>query len=130
MIFYDNSKFLIEGCVKKNPQLGRFITELATNSSKWFYFDRPARVISDDMSTQQGLLSKKDFENYTVIIRKPLVKEVMGWNIITNAMPTTGGMLITEQLKHAEQNKTADKSIKIIDAMVYADQLKNQQAQI
>jgi len=123
----DENNLLKEGSVKTNPQLANFLKELATNSAEWFYFNDPAKNICSAMHTQHGLLRQKDFEDYRVIIRDPLVKEIMGWNIFTNANPTTGGMLITEQLKHAELNKLRKTHHKIIEAMVYADQLKNQQ---
>lgn len=127
-LFSDNDNtYLKEGCIKTNPQLARFIKDLATNSPDWFYFDSPAKVICSDMCNHHGLLSKKDFESYKVTIREPLSKEINGWNIITNAMPTTGGFLITEQLEHAVNNKHTDMPYKLIQAMEYADHLKNRQ---
>jgi len=127
-LFSDNKNNLLkEGCVKTNPHLARFLTDLASNSSDWFYLNDPAKHICSAMGKNHGLLRQKDFEDYRVIIRDPLVKKIMGWNVLTNAIPSTGGMLITEQLKHAELNKLTDNQHRIIDAMIYADQLKNQQ---
>lgn len=126
---YSNNKnqFLKQGEVKSNKHLARFITNLANKPPDWFYFDAPANDIVNDMHHNHGLLTQEDFENYQVIIREPLIRIIKDWKIITNSAPTTGGLLITEQLTHAAQNNSDNEHHKIISAMMYADDLKNKQ---
>jgi gamma-glutamyltranspeptidase/glutathione hydrolase len=126
---YSDSKgcILKEGDVKKNPQLAQFLTDLASNPRDWFYFGKPAENIRADMHEKHGLLRQEDFENYQVHIRDPLIETINNWKVITNAEPTTGGILITEQLKHATQNTETETHQKFIQAMVHADKLKSQQ---
>lgn len=126
-LFSNNNQFLTQGDVKANKHLARFLTNLANNPMDWFYFDTPANDIVNDMQHNHGLLTQQDFESYQAVIREPLIKTIKGWKIITNASPTTGGLLITEQLNHAAQNNSDDHH-KVISAMVHADQLKNDKA--
>jgi gamma-glutamyltranspeptidase/glutathione hydrolase len=125
---YSDSKgcILKEGDIKANPQLAQFLTDLACNPRDWFYFGKPAENIRQDMHAQHGLLMREDFEKYEVMIRDPLIETINDWKVITNALPTTGGMLITEQLKHAAQNTEAETHQKFIQAMAHADHLKSQ----
>ncbi len=118
---------LKQGDIKSNQHLARFLTNFSNSPMDWFYFDTPAQDIVRDMRHNHGLLSKQDFENYQVIIREPLETQIKDWKILTNADPTTGGLLIKEQLKHAANNRTKDKNLRLIQAMEYADQLKNTQ---
>ncbi len=121
----DNKQLLQRGDFQTNKQLATFIENLAKNPMDWFYFDTPAESIVADMHCHNGLLSMLDFESYQVVIREPLETEVLDWKVITNASPTTGGYLITEQLKHALNNNSDDLNHKLIEAMIYADKLKN-----
>lgn len=50
----------------------------------------------------EGLLTKKDLEDYRVEIRKPLQVEYRNWNIYTNPPPSSGGALIAISLKLLE----------------------------
>jgi gamma-glutamyltranspeptidase/glutathione hydrolase len=128
-VFSNAQKQLLkQGEIKANKSLAKFIHSLATNPMDWFYFDTPAVTIANDMHHNNGLLRKEDFENYEVIIREPLVAEINDWKILTNAKPTTGGYLITEQLKHAFKNKDKVLSHKLVESMVYAEKLKNTQS--
>ena len=123
----NNGNFLKQGDVKTNPQLAQFLTDLANNPRDWFYFGKPAESIRRDMLEKHGLLRQEDFENYQVQIRDPLIETIKNWKVMTNALPTTGGMLITEQLKHAAQNSETKTHQKFIEAMIHADHLKSQQ---
>jgi gamma-glutamyltranspeptidase/glutathione hydrolase len=128
-LYSDNKgNTLKQGDIKANPQMAQFLTDLASNPQNWFYFGEPAERIRADMQSQHGLLRRKDFEAYQVIIREPLIETINDWKIITNAQPTTGGMLITEQLKHAAQNTITETHHKFIQAMIHADYLKSQQS--
>jgi len=123
----ESSQLLQQNQVKSNPHLADFISNFTINPKDWFYCDEPAKTIVSDMNHYNGLLKKSDFETYEVTIRDPLKASINGWEIITNASPTTGGFLIIEQLNHAYKNSSKDTSVKLIEAMVHADALKNKQ---
>ncbi len=118
-------KLLQAGDVQSNKYLATFLENLARNPMDWFYFDIPAQNIINDMKYNNGLLTVKDFENYHVIVREPLTLELNNWKIITNAYPTSGGRLITEQIKHALNSSANNDEQKIIEAMINADKFKN-----
>ena len=122
-----NNAFLTPGDIKSNPQLADFLETFASQKKDWFYRGTPAQNIVADMTQLHGLLRQNDFESYQVILRDPLVAEVNNWQVLTNAQPTTGGFLITEQLKHAFKSNTKNLNQKLIEAMIYADNLKKQQ---
>ncbi len=128
-LFSNQQKQLLkEGEILRNKHLAAFLEGLANNPMDWFYFDTPAYDIVNDMKHNNGLLTIKDFENYEVCMREPLSLELNKWKILTNAQPTTGGKLITEQLKHAFNSCASSTNQKIIEAMIYADKFKNQEA--
>jgi gamma-glutamyltranspeptidase/glutathione hydrolase len=120
---HDGNQLLKQGDRHINQPLSGFLDELSRNTSDWFYRDIPAKKIAEDMKNHNGLLSLQDFQSYQVAIRKPLSSCINNWQIITNAHPTTGGYLITEQLKHADKSPL-EKNLKLIEAMQYADKLK------
>lgn len=126
---YTNEKgrFVEPGDVNKNPQLAEFLHQLATHDDTWFYHENPAKNIVADMENAHGLLREKDFTSYQVMVRDALKFALDDWCIYTNAKPTSGGLLITEQLKHAKNNPSDVLNHKLIEAMVHADQLKKQQ---
>lgn len=125
-LFSNKQKQLLrKGDVFHNKYLTAFLENLANNPMDWFYFDTPAHDIVNDMKCHNGLLTMKDFENYEVCMREPLSLELNKWNILTNSLPTTGGKLITEQLRHALNSSATSDDQKIIEAMIHADQLKN-----
>ncbi len=125
-LFSKKQQFLKQGEVQANKHLARFLSNLSNNPMDWFYFDTPAEDIVTDMRHHHGLLSKVDFEDYQVHVRDPLIKTINNWKIITNTTPTTGGKLIVEQLNHAFKNKDKNNHRQIIEAMIYADNLKNE----
>ncbi len=117
-------KTLVEvGDVKKNEALADFLYTFCSNQQNWFYQDQPSESICDDMKLKNGLLTKKDFNNYHVNIRKPLQVHINNWQVLTNSHPASGGYLITEQLKHA-LNGSDSNNLRLLEAMEYADHLK------
>ena len=81
--------------------------------------------IIKDMQQSNGLLTQQDFHDYKVLVREPLVDNIQDWTIMTNSAPTTGGMLIIEQLKHILKNPNKPDGVRIIEAMMHADRIKN-----
>ncbi len=120
-------QLLKQGDIKPNQHLAQFLSKLTNNPMDWFYCDTPANDIVADMRHHHGLLRKNDFQSYQVHIRNPLIETINNWKIITNTAPSTGGKLIIEQLKHANNHNNQQKSgsSQLIEAMVYADKLKN-----
>ncbi|MCF6319441.1 MAG: gamma-glutamyltransferase [Proteobacteria bacterium] len=127
-LFSNKQQLLKQGDIKPNQHLAQFLSKLANNPVDWFYCDTPAKDIVSDIRQHHGLLRKDDFQNYQVHIRDPLIETINSWKIITNTAPSTGGKLIVEQLKHANNNhNNQEKNVnkQLIEAMVYADKLKN-----
>ena len=125
-IFSTPQKNLLkEGDIQSNKYLATFLENLASNPMDWFYFDTPAQNIVNDMKYNNGLLTVQDFENYQVIVREPLSLELNNWKILTNSHPTSGGKLITEQIRHALKSPARSDEQKIIEAMINADKFKN-----
>ena len=127
MFSNDNSDFLTPRDIKANLALADFLEAFSSHKKDWFYRETPAKNIVADMTQLHGLLRQNDFESYKVILREPLLAEINNWQVLTNAQPTTGGFLITEQLKHAFKNDSKDLNHKLIEAMIHADNLKKQQ---
>ena len=108
-----------------NPDLALFLKNLTNHSEGWFYQGSPMQSIIKDMQQSNGLLTQQDFHDYQVLVREPLVDNIQDWTIMTNSAPTTGGMLIIEQLKHILKNPNKPDGVRIIEAMMHADRIKN-----
>ncbi|MCX7545901.1 gamma-glutamyltransferase [Marinicella gelatinilytica] len=91
---------LKQGAVWKNSQLADFLDTLSKSHHDWFY----RQPLSDSMyGSKDCLLQSVDFHNYQCIVREPLQLQCGDYQVLTNPYPSTGGLLIAEQLKHHRQ---------------------------
>jgi Gamma-glutamyltransferase len=112
-------KGLAEGAVWKNEQLATFIDTLSTSDVDWFYQSAFSATMYEP---EDCLLQVEDFAHYQCVIREPLSIECGDYQVLTNPMPSTGGMLIVEQLKHG-QNQSTEKHL--FDAMLAMERTKH-----
>lgn len=111
---------LSAGRVWKNEQLAAFIDTLSQSDADWFYRPAMAATMYD---SEDCLLQAADFADYQCVIRPPLAVQCGKYQVLTNPEPSTGGLLIAEQLKHCQQNTSA---YPVFDAMLAMENNKQQ----
>ncbi len=99
-IFQDSSGagVIAEGHTLKMPQLADTLECLALEGDGLFYRGELAGLMASQ-SQAGGHLTREDLANYEVVVRKPLVTEYRGHEILTNPPPSSGGILVNFALQ-------------------------------
>jgi gamma-glutamyltranspeptidase/glutathione hydrolase len=85
------------------PDLADALERLAAEGPDWIYRGDGAHAISDWVNDRGGQLSLEDLEQYRVIEREPVRTTYKGRDILTNAPPSSGGILIAYALALLER---------------------------
>ncbi len=75
---------------------------------KAFYEGAIADLIVKDMKRNGGIITKEDLKNYKPVWRKPVVGNYRGYDIISMAPPSSGGIHIIEILNIMENANIGD----------------------
>lgn len=86
---------------KMPPALADILAEVGKKGINFFYNGDLAQQVSTDMESG-GYLTIDDFNHYSVQQRKPLQIDYRGYKILTNPLPSSGGILIAFALKMLE----------------------------
>ena len=87
-----------EGDIFKQPDLARSYRAMATRGAKWFYKGDFAKAVGAWMQANGGLITAKDFANYKVKSRQPIVTTYRGYNVVSFPPPSSGGVHVAEIL--------------------------------
>jgi len=100
-IFFAKGELVKVGETTHLPRLADFLDCLSREGRDLFYKGEIAQKIAADyQASNGGYLTLADFENYEVIVRKPLTFNYKGNTILTNSLPSIGGSLIVLGLAH------------------------------
>ncbi len=102
-IFAPAGMLLRENGTYHNPDLARFLKELARDPGADFYSGGLARAIADDMRRGNGLLTEKDLAAFEVVERQPFSFSYRGLKVLTNPPPSLGGIMIRATLERLEK---------------------------
>jgi gamma-glutamyltranspeptidase/glutathione hydrolase len=101
--------------------------------AKGFYRGQTARNIVNEMKAQNGIISKKDLQNYQAVWRIPIKSTYKNYQIIGMPPPSSGGVALAQLLQMVAPyslNKwgpTSDSTIQVMveaERRVYADRAK------
>ena len=101
--------------------------------AKGFYRGQTARNIVNEMKAQNGIISKKDLQNYQAVWRTPIKSTYKNYQIIGMPPPSSGGVALAQLLQMVAPyslNKwgpTSDSTIQVMveaERRVYADRAK------
>ena len=101
-IFLHGGEHFKAGERLKQPELAATLKRIAHNGAEEFYRGETARVLSDEMAKNGGIISLDDLANY-----KPKVREVLrakydsdghSWEVLTAPPPSSGGVAMIEAL--------------------------------
>jgi gamma-glutamyltranspeptidase/glutathione hydrolase len=83
-------------------ELANTLTRIQKNGAKGFYEGETAALIVDEMKRGGGLITLEDLKKYQAKSRTPIVFNYRGYNVISFAPPSSGGILIGQMLKMIE----------------------------
>ncbi len=100
-LFCPDGRFLAEGDRFRNPELAAFLAALP-GAARDFYQGDLARTVEREMDASQGLLTRRDLEQYRVLERAPLRASYRGFELLSNPPPAFGGSLLALGLRLLE----------------------------
>ena len=106
-IFLRDGRFFEEGEKLVQPELGETFARLKEKGPREFYEGRTAQLIAEDMKANGGLITEKDLKEYEPTIRKPLIGNYRGYEIVTMPPPSSGGTALVEMLNILEHYNLA-----------------------
>ncbi len=102
-IFFKDGALKKIGEAIKMPGLAGFLEYMAEEGEAAFYKGEVAAKIIKDYREGGGYLTQEDFDDYKVIIRKPLSFGYKGKTILTNPFPSIGGKLMAHAMHYLEE---------------------------
>ena len=97
-IFLHNGKVPAAGYIIKQKDLAHTLGLIAEQGADGFYKGELADKLINGVNKAGGIWSKKDFNEYKVIERKPITGEYRGMKITSVAPPSSGGIALVEIL--------------------------------
>jgi len=82
--------------------LAESLRQIAEEGPDAFYSGKIAALIARDMEKHGGLITKEDLANYQAFIRKPLLGNYRGFEIVSMPSPSSGGTVLIEMLNILE----------------------------
>lgn len=99
-VFTSNGSLLEQGSVCHNMELAKTLNVISEIGTKAFYNGSIGENLVKDVEKGGGILTMEDLQNYSVKLRKPLRRAVMGVDILGMPPPSSGGasmMLVCQQ---------------------------------
>jgi len=101
-IFLNYGNFYKEGEVLRQTDLAATFARLQKNGPNEFYEGQTARLIAEDMTRHNGLITLADLHNYVAKEREPLHSTYRGYEVISMPPPSSGGAVLIEMLNILE----------------------------
>ncbi len=91
-----------EGERIKLPDLARTLERIRDNGKDGFYKGETARLLAAEMKRGGGLITEEDLVNYVAKERPAISSKYRGYDVISMAPPSSGGVAMTEMLNILE----------------------------
>jgi gamma-glutamyltranspeptidase/glutathione hydrolase len=86
----------------KQPDLARTLDRIAVQGPAGFYEGETALLLEKEMQAHGGLITRDDLKNYRAVRRAPVKGTYRGYDVISMAPPSSGGIGIIEMLNLLE----------------------------
>lgn len=96
--FLDDGEVPELGASIRQPDLATVLEALAARGRAGFYEGVIAQALVDGTRAAGGLWTLEDLSSYRVIERDPIVGRYQGWEIISAAPPSSGGVALVQML--------------------------------
>ena len=90
----------------KQPELAETLKLISSNGKDGFYKGKTAKVISNFMAKNGGIITEKDLANYRSKWRKPIQIKWRGYDVVTAPPPSSGGIAVLQWLSMYDLLKT------------------------
>lgn len=87
-----------EGDILVQKDLANTLKRIKKYGRNEFYEGKTAILITEEMKKNKGIISLSDLKNYKTKIRKPLIFNHNGYEVITMPLPSSGGILLHQML--------------------------------
>lgn len=84
------------GWTLRNPDLAATLGRIAEKGNDGFYRGKTAQMMLKSVRAQGGNWTAEDLTSYKVKLREPIDIDYRGWNIVTAAPPSSGGVALAE----------------------------------
>lgn len=98
-----NNKSLPAFATLQQKDLAATYRAIAKQGPRYFYYGDFAKKTGRWMAANGGLVTAKDFANYQVKMRKPIVSEFAGYTLYGFPPPSSGGVHVAQILNILEQ---------------------------
>lgn len=88
-----------KGDVLVQKELAETLKHIQKGGEKAFYEGKTAALIVEEMKKGNGMITLNDLRNYKVRERAPLVFNYKGNEVVSMALPSSGGILLAQMLK-------------------------------
>jgi gamma-glutamyltranspeptidase/glutathione hydrolase len=107
-LYMPQGALLADGDVFRFPDLGDALERFGAEGAEPFYGGQVAAAISDWVLERGGTLASEDLAAYEPVEREPVRARFSGREIVTNAPPSPGGVLIALSLAILERAGRTD----------------------
>ncbi|MEA3639891.1 MAG: gamma-glutamyltransferase [Lamprobacter sp.] len=96
--FLDTGEVPELGAIIRQPELALVLEALATQGHAGFYEGPIAQALVEGTRAAGGIWTLEDLSSYQVIEREPIVGHYQGWQILSAAPPSSGGVALVQML--------------------------------
>lgn len=97
----DGSPYL-EGETIVQKDLAKSYRKMAKDGTNWFYEGSFPKTVEKYLQANGGILTAKDFREYRIKERTPLITGYRGWTIVGFPPPSSGGVHVAQMLSILE----------------------------
>jgi gamma-glutamyltranspeptidase/glutathione hydrolase len=102
-LFYKaDGSFYEAGEVFKQADLAKTLQLISDQGQKGFYEGETAKLIIDDMQSNDGIMTLEDLKTYQPKVRKPVKGTYRGYDIFSMSPPSSGGAHVVQILNILE----------------------------
>jgi gamma-glutamyltranspeptidase/glutathione hydrolase len=91
------------GEIFQQPDLARTLTRIMLERRDGFYRGETARLIAEEMRRGGGMITEDDLATYQVRERAPVLGSYRGYDVISMAPPSSGGVALVQMLNLLEE---------------------------
>jgi gamma-glutamyltranspeptidase/glutathione hydrolase len=102
-VFYRNGNPVGAGEVLKQPDLAATYRAIAHEGSRWFYRGPFAKYVERWMKDNGGIMSERDFREYKIQLRQPIISSYRGYTLAAFPPPSSGGVHVAQILNMLQQ---------------------------
>ena len=104
-VFLDNRKVPAPGYILRQPDLANTLRSLAHSGHAGFYQGKIGKMLVNAVQETGGIWTLKDLKNYRIVERQPVITTYKNFKVVSAALPSSGGIVMTEALNLLEPYK-------------------------